>query len=183
MEYYSSKGKRRREVKQRVTLSTPNQQTITKSSSRDMKSLEKSTTTSNTLITAYDDSDDELGDFVYRTSLTAKRLREQQKQASSTSSNSTTTRRKSSRLKDIKSKEDKEKESISSKPTKSKEDAKKRDSTANKKNDKRVIRSNKRKASAPLADDELCHEVTGNIKRVFRNGRSSLLIYRMLQPC
>ena len=164
MEYYIAKGQRRRE--ERAAASTAEKyrpssfQLLT-----EMKSLETSTT-SNTIITTpfpYDDSDDELGDFVYRTSLTAQRLREKQKLASSTSTKSTTTRRRSSRLEGIRSKEDKEKEKslqiISS-------------STANKEIDKRVIRSNKRKAAEiSAADDGACKEVAGNIKRVYRNGK------------
>ena len=48
--------------------------------------------------------------------------------------------------------------------------------STNNKNNKRVIRSNKRKAAVVSADDEVCKEVTGNnIKRVFRNGRYRLL--------
>ena len=140
MEYYTAKGKRRRAERQ--LSSTPNQ-TITKSSSRDIKSLEVSTTidTLLTTTTSYDDSDDELGAEIYRTSLTAQRLREE-KNAMSTSTQTTTTKSEDS----------------------------KQTSKANM-NTKRVSRSNKRKVEVVSTDDEICHEVTSNVKRVFSNGR------------
>jgi len=47
----------------------------------------------------------------------------------------------------------------------------------NEKNTKKVVRSNKRKAAAVSADDDVCKEVAGNIKRVRRkDGRG----YRLL---
>ena len=145
MEYCSTKGKRRR-AEQQVISSTSNQ-TICNSSSRDMISLEASTT-SNTPIatTSYDDSDDELGAEIYRTSETAKRIREEQNQTTILSTQTATTRRKSPRLKSNKSREDEEKESICSKPT----------STANKNTKRRVSCFNKRKAAVVSADDEIC---------------------------
>jgi len=94
-----------------------------------MKSLEVSTTI-NTLLTttSCDDSDDELGAEIYRSSLTAKRHREEQNASSSKN--------------DTKSKEGEEKEN-----TKSKEDAKKEKSivcskpiSTDTKNTKRVIK-------------------------------------------
>ena len=134
MEYYIAKGQRRRE--ERAAASTAETYRPSSFQLTDTKSLETSAT-SNTLITttSYDDSDDELGEFVYRTSQTAKRLREEEKESLSTSAQATT-RRKSSRLK-IKSKEDaKKKKSLpvaDSKPT----------STDT--NTKRASKSNKRK--------------------------------------
>ena len=119
-----------------------------------MKSLETSTTnTNNTSITttSYDDSDDELGAEIYRTSQTAQILREE-KNAMSTSTQTTT--RKSSRLKpvspDAKSKLPPLQLSVlDSKAT----------STDNKKNTKKIIRSNKRKAAVVSVDDDVCKEV------------------------
>ena len=157
MEYYIAKGKRRREERA-AALSKKTYQTSFQLT--DTKSLEASTL-NNTLITnntSYDDSDEELGNFVYKTSLTAQRLREEQNQAK-VSSTQTTTRRNSSRLLNIKSKEDVKKGSIMcSKVT----------STDNT-NSKRDSRATKRRAAAISADDEI--EVIGDIKRVYRNGR------------
>jgi len=160
MEYYSSKGKRQRaEQRQDISYSS-NQTTTCKTSLRDMKSF-KAPTMSNTPITttSYDDSDDELGAEIYRTSETAKRHREEQQQALSTSTQ-TTTRRKSSRLLNIESREDKEKSLVSSKPT----------STANKTNTKRISRSNKRKAAVLSVDEEVDDGMAPVLKEEFRKG-------------
>ena len=155
MDYYSAKGKRRRAEQQ--LLSASNQTTF--ESSRDMKSLEVSTTI-NTLLTttSYDDSDHELGAEIYRTSFTAKRLRDERQQATVSSTQTTTTRRKSSRSKDTKSKLSLDSTSPS---------------TDDEKNTKKVIGSKRKVAALSLADgNDVCKEVTDNIlKRVFRNGR------------
>ena len=149
MEYYIAKGQRRRE--ERAAASTAETYRPSSFQMTETKSLETSTT-SNTLITTtsydYDDSDDELGAEIYKSSLTAKRLREEQNQVKVSSTQTTATRRKSSRSKpDTKSRKDTEKESVvcSSKTT----------STANKETDKRVIRSNKRKAAVLSTYDEI----------------------------
>lgn len=165
MEYYIAKGKRRRE--ERAAASTAETYRPSSFQLTDTKSLETSTT-SNTLITTTsydDDSDEELGAFVYKTSQTAQRLREEQQQASVTSTQ-TTTRRKSSRLKNIKSKEDKEKEkslsivTYGSTPT-----------TDNKKNTKKVSRSRKRKVAVSSGTDEVDDSMAPVLREEFRNGR------------
>jgi len=125
-----------------------------------MKSLETSTHSNYTSMTttSYDDSDDELGAEIYRTSQTAKRHREEQQQAT-ISSTQTATRRKSSQ----------EEEAL---PLQLSVLDSKATSTANKKNTNKVIGSNKRKAAVLSTDDEICREVvTDNLKRVYRNGR------------
>jgi len=163
MEYYIAKGKRRRE--ERAAASTAETYRPRSFQLTETKSLEASTA-SNTLITttSYDDSDDELGEFVYRTSLTAKKIHEEEQIQAKVSSTQSTTRRKSSRLEleGNKSKEVEEKESIYRKPT---------STDNNNKKTKRISSSNKGKAVVLSADDEVCTEVTSNIKRVFRSGQ------------
>ena len=145
MEYYIAKGKRRREERAAAS-SKKTHQPRKYVQLTDTKSLEASTL-NNTLITnntSYDDSDEELGNFVYKTSLTAQRLREEQNQAK-VSSTQTITRRNSSRLLNIKSKEDAKKGSIMcSKATSTDNTNSKRDSS-----------SNKRKAVVVSVDDEV----------------------------
>ena len=160
MEYYIAKGKRRREERAAASSKKTYQ---TSFQLRDTKSLEASTL-NNTLITnntSYDDSDDELGNSVYKTSLTAQRLREEQNQAK-VSSTQTRTRRNSSRLLNIKSKEDVKKGSIMcSKATSTDNTNRKRDSSSNKR--KAVVVS--------VDDDEVDDGMVTILKREFRNGR------------
>jgi len=156
MEYYIAKGKRRRE--ERAAASTAETYRPSSFQLTDTKSLETSTT-SHTLITtsSYDDSDDELGAEIYRSSLTAKRHLEEQQQALSTSIQTTTIRRKSSRLENTKSKEDAKKKSIVfSKPA----------STDNEKITNKIIRSKRKTVEISAAEDDVCKEVADNIKRV-----------------
>ena len=158
MEYYIAKGKRRRE--ERAVAST--------AETYRTKSVDSSTTSLTT--TSYDDdSDDELGAEIYRTSLTAKRFRDEQ-QALSTSIQ-TTTRRKSSRLEGTKSKLSNDSVVCSSIPT----------FKADTNNTKRFIRSNKRKAVIPSADVEICKEVADNNRVPRKQNRrifSSMWMYQ-----
>jgi len=136
-----------------------------------MKSLvlETSTMMVNTsTTTSYDDSDDELGAEIYRTSLTAQRFREEQEQTSASSTQTAATRRRSSRLKNTKSKDAKKEKTLQIVHNCRVHDG--IPISTDNRNIKQVSSSSNKKR-VTVSDDKICHEVTGNIKRVFRNGR------------
>ena len=144
MEYYIAKGKRRREERAIASSKETHQRQTLGKSSRLLDVKSEQVSHSNTSSTY--DSDDELGAFVYKTSLTAQRLREEQNQTM-VSSTQSTTRRKSSRLENIKFKEEEKKKSLQIVPNDSTPV-----STSNETNTKRVSRS-KQKAQEVVSAD------------------------------